>query len=197
VSAMSILERPWRLAAAAAVACALSLAGCMDGENAVADLDDVRSEAAQYRLGPGDVVKVTVFNRENLSGEYKVDGQGRISMPLIANVDAVDATAEELERRIVDKLKPDYMNDPQVNVDVAVYRPFFVLGEVQEPGSYPYREGMTVFNATAVAGGFTYRANKHDFYIRRSIDTDARTRIAERETLVLPGDTVIVRERTF
>ena len=118
-------------------------------------------------------------------------------MPLIGNVVAGNVTAQELERTIADKLKPDYLKNPRVNVEVLNYRPFYIIGEVKKPGSYPYVSGMTVVNAVALAGGYTYRARETNIFITRGSDPTRTKQEATRDTVVLPGDVIEVPERFF
>ena len=150
-----------------------------------------------YKLGAGDRVKVTVFGHEDLSGEFEVDGSGQLSLPLIQDVDANGIELDELEERIIDKLRPDYLLNPQVSVEVLNYRPFYILGEVRVPGSYAYVNGMTVVNAVAMAGGFTYRAKETEVVIIRANDPSKSKARASQETTVLPGDVIEIPERFF
>jgi protein involved in polysaccharide export with SLBB domain len=151
-----------------------------------------------YKLGPGDHLRINVFNQKDLTGEYLVDGTGLLAFPLIGQVQAGGLTAHELERAIINKLKPDYLRDPNVNVVVLTYRPFYIVGEVKQPGSYPYVSGMTVINAIALAGGFTYRAKESSFYLTRADKDGRKNRMdATPDTSVQPGDVITVRERYF
>ncbi len=150
-----------------------------------------------YRLGAGDRVKVTVFGQEDLSGEFELDGAGRLSLPLIQRVQAAGLTLNELEDAITDKLKPDFLKNPRVSVEVLNYRPFYILGEVKSPGGYPYVNGMTVINAVALAGGYTYRARENKVTIVRAGNNERKTIPADHDTLVLPGDVIEVPERFF
>jgi polysaccharide export outer membrane protein len=151
-----------------------------------------------YKLGPGDHLRINVFNQKDLTGEYLVDGTGLLAFPLIGSVQAGGLTAHELERVIINKLKPDYLRDPNVNVVVLTYRPFYIVGEVKQPGSYPYVSGMTIINAIALAGGFTYRAKESSFYLTRSDKQGHKNRMdASPDTSVQPGDVITVRERYF
>lgn len=158
---------------------------------------DPGSSGTDYRLGPGDRIKVTVFGHEDLSGEFQVSGTGEISMPLIDEVNAQDLTVGELEDRIVDALQPDYLIKPRVSVGILNYRPFYIIGEVTTPGSYPYVNGMTVLNAVAVAGGFNYRARKGRISIRRGDGETSQEFEAGMDTQVEPGDVISVPERFF
>jgi polysaccharide export outer membrane protein len=157
--------------------------------------EGLRSES--YRLDAGDKVRVTVYGHEDLSGEFEVDGTGGLSLPLVRTVQAAGLTAGELEAAIVGKLKPDYLRDPRVSVEILIYRPIYVIGEVQAPGSYPYASGMTAINAVAMAGGYTYRARKSKVMIIRGAKEQQEKIKAEPDTPLLPGDVIEVSERFF
>ena len=150
------------------------------------------------KLGPNDRLRITVFGQPTLTGEYALDGNGVLAFPLIGNVPANGVTTNQLEQAIAAKLKPDYMVNPNVSAEIVTRRPFYVIGEVQKPGNYPYVSDMTAVNAIAMAGGFTRRARKNDFYIRR-LDKDGKVvRIeANAGTVLQAGDTLEVRERLF
>lgn len=148
-----------------------------------------------YQLGSGDRVRVIVFGEPDMTGEYQIDGKGRLAFPLIGVVDAGSMTAAQLEQAIAGKLSPDFIKEPSVSVEVMTYRPFYIVGEVQKPGSYPYVSGMTVLNGVAVAGGFTYRARVENFYVERA--GSGQKVDAGPGTQILPGDVITVRERWF
>jgi len=150
-----------------------------------------------YRLDTGDSVRVTVFGEGDLSGEFKVDDTGKISLPLIGEVKAEGRTASELETAITDALRPDYLISPNVTIEVLNYRPFFIMGEVRNPGSYPYVSGISVMEAVALAGGFTYRARTNEVFIKRAGAPGEEEKLLPVETEVLPGDVIRVRERFF
>lgn len=149
--------------------------------------------AQEYQLGAGDKVRVQVFGDETLSGEYQVDGRGAFTFPLVGAIAAGGLTSTQLESALETKLK-EYMRAPNVSVEILNYRPFYIVGEIRKPGSYPYVDGMTVVNAVAIAGGFTYRARENEFVIQRKPSGQINARPA---TPVLPGDVIIVRERFF
>ncbi len=151
----------------------------------------------EYRLGSGDLLKITVFNQEDLSGEYTINGAGQISLPLIGDVNTKDLTVKQVEQGITDKLKPDYLLNPRVSVQVLNYRPFYILGEVKEPKSYPYVDGMTYLNAVAIAGGYTYRAKEDHVVVVRMNDPQKRELTLNMDEKVLPGDVIHVKERFF
>jgi protein involved in polysaccharide export with SLBB domain len=152
---------------------------------------------ANYKLGPNDHTRIIVFGQPTLTGEYVLDGNGVLSFPLIGNVQAAGMTPTELQRTIAGKLDPDYLHNPSVSVEVSTRRPFYVMGEVQKPGSYPFVTDMTVLNAIATAGGNTYRANMSSFYVKRLHNGRTVRVAATQETMLQPGDTVEVRERYF
>jgi polysaccharide export outer membrane protein len=158
---------------------------------------EVVDDGSEYRLSVGDRIMVTVFGHEDLSGEFEVSGSEVISMPLIADIAAAGLTANELEESIVSALRPDYLKNPSVSVEVINYRPIYVLGEVASPGSYPYTNRMTVVNAIATAGGFTYRAKKKAVIIRREEGDRTIELEASLDTAVLPGDVLEIPERFF
>ena len=151
----------------------------------------------EYRLSAGDSVLITVFGHEDLSGEFDINGANVISMPLIPEIEAAGLTVNELEAAIVDALKPDYLKNPNVSVEVTNFRPFYILGEVASPGSYPYSNKMTIVNAVALAGGFTYRAKKNKAVIKRTEGTETTEFEVNMTTAIEPGDVIEIRERFF
>lgn len=155
-----------------------------------------KARTLDYRLGSGDKLRVIVFGEDDLSGEFDVTGSGMVSLPLIGQVRAQGLTVDEFETAIRKKLLDGYLKNPRVSVEVLNYRPFYIIGEVNEPGQYPYTSGMSVLNAVAVAGGYTYRANEDRVYITRG-DGDEQAYAAEQSIKVLPGDVVRVPERFF
>jgi len=150
-----------------------------------------------YKLGSGDVIKITVFKQEELSGEYTINGAGQIALPLIGDVNTKDLTVKQVEEAIANKLKPDYLLNPRVNVQVLNYRPFYILGEVKAPKSYPYVDGMTYLNAVAIAGGFTYRAKEDHVMVIRMNDPQKNEIRLNMDEKVMPGDVIHVEERFF
>jgi protein involved in polysaccharide export with SLBB domain len=152
---------------------------------------------SDYRLGPNDRTRIIVFGQPQLTGEFSLDGNGVLAFPLIGNVDAKGMTPRELQTAITQKLDPDYIQNPSVSVEVATRRPFYVVGEVQKPGSYAYVTDLNVLTAIATAGGQTYRAQMSGFYIKRRVNGQIVRVAASQESQIQPGDTVIVRERTF
>ena len=156
----------------------------------------VESTTSTYKVDANDQIKVSVFRHDDLSGQFQLDGAGNFSMPLIGEIQARGMTTGELENAIETRLEDGYLVDPQVTVEVLTYRPFYILGEVRTPGSYPYVNGMTVLTAVALAGGFTYRADQDDIILKRGGANSAPMQ-ANGDTPMLPGDVVEVTERFF
>lgn len=154
--------------------------------------------AGPYRLGAGDEVRIAIFGLDTVTNTYTVGDGGTISMPLLNTVPASGRTVEELQVAIVDVLRQkEIVRAPSVSVQVQKYRPFFILGEVQRPGQYPYVPGMTVLTAVSIAGGFTFRAETRRAALVRPTATSAIKGAALPETQVLPGDTINIYEAWF
>lgn len=149
-----------------------------------------------YRLGAGDKLRITVYQEEEISGEYEVDSSGNLSMKLIGSMPAAGRTLPELTKLIETKLLDGYLLNPRVAIDVLNYRPFYVLGEVNSPGSFPYVAGMTVLKAIALAGGYTFRARTSKIELIRANAPDT-TILVDQNTLLLPGDIIRIKERFF
>ena len=150
------------------------------------------SVAESYQLGTGDKLRVIVFGEDDLGGEFQVDGNGHISLPLIGGVTAAGETASGLEQVIADRLADGYLQSPRVSVSVSTYRPFYVIGEVSKAGEYAYVNGMSALNAVALAGGYTPKANESVIYIRRNGSNREEKVPADQMTRIWPGDVVRV-----
>ena len=150
-----------------------------------------------YRLGAGDKLRIVVFGEQDLSGEFIIDGAGALSLPLIGQVTVGGFTPNEAERRVSERLSDGYLINPRVAIEVMNYRPFFIIGEVNRPGSYPYVNGMTVLNAVAIGGGYTYRARKDRMMVVRGGEKERAESPISEEAPILPGDIIRVPERFF
>lgn len=151
----------------------------------------------QFRLAAGDKIRVLVYNEADLSGEFVVDGSGSVNLPLIGAIAARGFTVREFQDRVVDKLRDGYLKDPKVSVEVLNYRPFFITGEVNKAGEFPYKAGLTVQDAVGAAGGYTYRANTKTAYIRRAgQDREEKVELKQR-VAINPGDSIRIPERFF
>lgn len=151
----------------------------------------------EYRLGSGDKIRLIIFGEPDLSGEFTISGDGQVSLPLIKDVKATGLTATELQANIEGAFKEGYLRDPRVSIEVLSFRPFYILGEVNKPGEYPYSNGITVVNAVALASGYTYRANQKKVFIRHAGASSEEETPLSSTTLVAPGDTIRIAERYF
>lgn len=160
--------------------------------------DYAASDASEpYTLAGGDRLRIIVFGQDSLSNSYAVDGAGRIAMPLIGTLDAQGRTTLQLARQIEDRLRGGYLREPRVSVEVEQYRPFFVLGEVNASGQFPYVNNMSVQNAVAIAGGYAPRANRNYAELSRATPEGIVTVAVPVTALVKPGDTIVIKERYF
>ena len=155
------------------------------------------AEDLAYRLGTGDKLRLIVFGEDDLGGEYVVDGSGQVRLPLIGQVKAGGLLVREFEAEVKAKLDEGYLKDARVSAEVTNYRPFYIIGEVNKAGEYPYVNGMSVLNAVALAGGYTYRASSSYVFIRRSGSTKEAHLPADQTTRIQPGDIIRIPERFF
>ncbi|MCB1378244.1 MAG: polysaccharide export protein [Alphaproteobacteria bacterium] len=150
-----------------------------------------------YRVGAGDRMTIRVAGEADLSSEYLVDGAGNISMPYVQTIMVAGMTASQIENLVAQRLRDGYLRDPQVSVQVTTLRPFYILGEVNAAGSFPYQPGMTVQNAIAIAGGYGARADQKQVLVTRKNADGTATHKVPVTTQLYPGDIIYVRERWF
>jgi protein involved in polysaccharide export with SLBB domain len=152
---------------------------------------------SDYQLGSGDRIQIQVFDEADLSMEVRLSDAGTISYPFLGEVRVSGNTVSQLEAQIVGGLKGDYLVDPKVNVAVVEYRPFYINGEVEDPGGYPYQPGLTLRKAIALAGGFTERASKSKINVLSEGAVDGRQRQIGMDVTLNPGDIVTVEQSFF
>jgi len=192
----------------AGLAIALALAGCSTAGNSdiafpmqVGQLQPTANSPTTsygpYALRPNDQVRVQVYNEPDITGDYQVDSAGYLSIPLAGRVKAAGLTASQLERSITSRLKGGILNDPRVTIQVSTYAPIYIHGEVKKSGEFPFRPGLTVMDAVAAAGGFTYRADDSRAYVRRSGAAAEFVYPLDARVLVFPGDNIRIPERYF
>ena len=151
----------------------------------------------QYRLGADDEISISVFNEPDLSlAKTRVAASGAISMPLIGQVQVKGLTIDEAEAEITRLYLGDYLKKPDISVAIVEYRQFYVNGEVDKPGGYSYREGMTIQRAISLAGGFTERASRSKIRLMRENDPNNISRV-DLNSPVKPGDVITVEESFF
>jgi polysaccharide biosynthesis/export protein len=155
------------------------------------------TSAESYILGPNDRIRLKVYGESDITGEYEINNSGQVSIPLAGHLKAAGATTRQLEKAIASALAKGIVRDPRVNVEIAQYRPYYILGEVKKSGEYPYRHGLTVMDAVASAGGFTYRANENKVLLRRSGAGVEETLPLDAPVPVFPGDNIRIPERYF
>ena len=186
----------------------LTFAGCANNGPSGALAYSQTDEAAQVRAVPhmtsgpyllrtNDQVHIQVYNEPTITGDYFVDGDGMVSVPMAGRVRAAGLTAGQLERRVTAALNNGMLKDAHVNIQVTNYAPFYIRGEVKKPGEYPYKPGLTVGDAVALAGGFTYRADESSAYVRPAGAGTEITRSLNSDPPVAPGDDIRIPERFF
>jgi len=152
---------------------------------------------SNYHLEAGDFVSIKVFGEEAFSLETRLSDAGTVSYPFLGELKLSGLTTGDVEKRITDGLKGDYLVNPKVTVTIKQYRDFFVDGAVQKPGSYPFVPGITVQKAISVAGGFTEIASRSKIYIIHEKDKTATPMRVDLSTYVKPGDIITVKESFF
>ena len=174
------------------VICFLWLGGCT-----ASDLP-LLNQPGPYTLGTGDEIRLTVFGQPQLNSSYFVSPQGTVSVPLVGEVVATGLTSAQLATEIADELRTRNMVvNPSVSIDILMYRPIYVLGEVEHPGFYPYQPGLTMLSAVALAGGFTYRSVTSGGKVVRRLHGVAEVGRVQPNDFLDPGDVLTIRERVF
>jgi protein involved in polysaccharide export with SLBB domain len=153
---------------------------------------------SNYRLGSGDVITIQVLGEEDLKRErIRLSDAATISYPILGEIRLLGKTVGELERLIRDGLKGRYLVNPQVTVTINEYRNFFINGQVEKPGGYPFIPGLTVRKAVSLAGGFRERAAKDKIFVIRDDDPKQVARRVDLNAMVQPGDILTVEESFF
>lgn len=173
------------------------VAGPLNGEAGTVVPHEAIAPQGPYLLDTGDRLRVVVYGQDGLTNAYAVDATGNITMPLIGSLRAAGRSTQTLGTEIAAKLRGGYIRDPSVSVEVETYRPFFIMGEVTAGGQFPYVSGMTVQNAVAIAGGFTPRANRWNIEVTRKVNGQLYRADVPPTHPLMPGDTVVIRERWF
>lgn len=173
------------------------LAGCTTVAYQPLPAAEMNRVREPYRLDVGDKLRVTVYREPELSGEFSVGSNGEIAVPLLGEVPVKGMTSAEVAAELTKRFGNGLLRDPRVSVDVYDFRTFAILGEVQRPGTYPAKQGTTLTDAVALAGGYTYRANEKRVLLRRenqgpyySVDVNAQVEVR-------PGDAIRVEEVHF
>jgi polysaccharide biosynthesis/export protein VpsN len=157
-----------------------------------------QDNVSSYRLGAGDVVTVQVLGEEDLKRErIRLSDAATISYPILGEIRLAGKTVGELERLIHDGLKGRYLVNPQVTVTINEYRNFFINGQIERPGGYPFIPGLTVRKAVSLAGGFKERASRDKIFVIREEDRSQTPRKVDLNAAVNPGDIITIEESFF
>ena len=191
---MRLIPPSFRVAALGLATC-IGLAACSSG----GDLKPLpEAKVTGYTLGAGDKIRVITFGGEQLTGEFRINDAGNVALPLLGTIPAAGLTTDRLQKTITDDLESkNLFHNPNVTVEITEYRPIFILGEVNRPGEYPYKPGMTVLSAVSTAGGFTYRAVTDTGSVVRTTDGTTDEGTVTRRSLIQPGDVITIFERHF
>lgn len=155
------------------------------------------SNATDYTLGPGDKIHIVVYGEVDLTTDVKIDKSGFISFPFLDDIQAIGLSTKQLEHVIRKGLLGDYLIDPQVSVSIAMYRPFFIHGQVKRPGGYPYQDDLTLDKAIAIAGGLSNRASSSDWKITRLVNGMKVTIVGNVATEIQPDDIIKIEQSFF
>jgi len=149
-----------------------------------------------YILGPGDKIEISVYGEDDLSMTALLGNNGIVSYPFLGELKISGLSVKALEKLIADGLKGDYLIHPNVYVHVLEYRPFYIHGEVKQPGSYPYQPGLTINQAIAIAGGLTERASTDKIFLFKEQDKEKQLKV-NLNAQVNAGDTITIEQRFF
>ncbi len=188
-------------AALGALVLCLVMTGCAttDAQPATpAQLDALKAAAAAAPLlAAGETINVIVYGEASLTGKYLIDPSGYVSLPLAGTIKAAGFTPEQFENELQKQFGSKYLKNPKITVDVAEFRPFYILGEVTRPGVFPYSGGLTVLNAIAIAGGTTYRAKTSTVLIQHLGEDQSHEYQLTGPIPLLPGDIIQIPRRYF
>jgi polysaccharide export outer membrane protein len=150
------------------------------------------AEGAYYRIGPGDTLQLFVWRNEELSREIPVRPDGRISVPLIEDVEAAGKTPAALSKEL-EQMLSEYIRDPIVTVMVSKFAGMFdqqirVIGEAQKPQAIPYRDKMTLLDVMIAVGGLTEFASGNRAVLTRNADNEHHQYMVRLDDLIRDGD---------
>ena len=154
-------------------------------------------QVSDYVLGPGDQVAISVFGEPDLSVEFTLSDSGALNYPFLGEIRVAGLTMPELEKRIADGLRGDYLIKPDVTVSMKQYRQFYLNGEVNRPGGYPYQPGLTLEKALALAGGLSPRAARNKILVKRASDSSSVAVSIRMSDPVRAGDVITVPQSFF
>ena len=153
---------------------------------------------SDYRLASGDSIIINVFDEPELTLEFRLSNKPTISYPFLGSIQVFDQTTNQLEQTITEGLRGDYLIEPRVSVSIVEFRPFFITGEVESPGGYPYKPGLTLRKAITLAGGFTERASRSKMYVtQKNNNANDKRKLIRLDDPVQPDDVVTIEQSFF
>jgi len=152
---------------------------------------------SEYRLATGDIIYVRVYGEDDLTMRLTVPADGRVRYAFVGEFQLAGKTIDDLEVEFTNRLLGDYLVDPQVSINVAQFRDFFIQGAVAKTGGIAWQPGLTVRTAFTLAGGLSPRASKSKWYLVPDGGGENDRRRVSEDDLVNPGDTLIVEESFF
>jgi polysaccharide export outer membrane protein len=177
-----------------------AVSGCSSPGPTAEDLGEEAAAPATnepYRLSTGDVISIRVLGEDDLTRDkIRLGDSGALTLPF-GYLDARGMTIGELQQAIADGLRGRFLVNPRVSVTIDEYRPFFIQGQVERPGGYPYQPGLNIRKAVSLAGGFKERASTTKIFVVREKDKTNRPARVTVNSAVSPGDTIIVEESFF
>ena len=159
-----------------------------------------QADLEHYKMGAGDLINISIYDEPDLSLEVRIGLSGQISFPLLGDIDVSGLSPKTLEQKLTSGLKGPYLIDPSVTVSIVEYRPFYISGEVRQPGSYAYQPGLTVDKAISISGGFTERASKSSIFVmpdQFGSDEEKQKKEVELFNTIQPGDVLTVEQGFF
>ncbi|MUH72994.1 polysaccharide biosynthesis/export family protein [Psychrosphaera haliotis] len=154
-----------------------------------------QASSSEYQLGPGDEIEIFVFQEPELNVRAKISQAGFINLPLIGQVNLEGLSGEEAKLKVENLFKDGYLVNPYVTLTVRQYRPFFIHGEVKNPGSYKYQAELTIEQAIALSGGLKDRASGSEWVVLRGYPQKPLR--AKKSTIIMPGDVIKIEKSFF
>jgi len=196
------MRRVWSpklFAAVALLAVAVTLSACGSGNvqpATQAELSALKAAAASPPpLQPGEKLHVLVYDEPTLTGDFVIDPSGFLSLPVVGTMKVAGMTPAQLQDKLVTALQAAHLKNPGVTVEVAEFRPFYILGEVDKPGAYPYVGGLNIMSAIAIAGGQTYRADQSKVLIQHVGEANMHSYDLDWPIPIMPGDIIQIPRR--
>lgn len=157
----------------------------------------IANAQSDYILGAGDQIQIKVYGHEDLTTLSTLGSDGKITFQFVGELRASGKTAHQLSEQIRLGLAGDYIIEPLVSVNILKYRNFYIQGEVERPGGYPFEPGINISKAIALAGGLTDRGSKEKIELISQAADDKKSHKVSLSTAVNAGDIIVVGQRFF